>query len=268
MADENPQNPDEGNCRLNSTQDGVKWKDLMSTLIFDRLEASFDNYRDNKMPQMITKTTQNMTSNCDGCQQCPTSGGESSKTEYFGWSDDSCHQLSTINHDSTACTSLLNDCSTDRCLDENNSCSKCSMNKPQLYCRTNHSNSKESISEKIKKNETENIKQQVEILRKRVECMLKMNYQLQSELKKTIRANLLMEQYISWPYSVNNGKLEFPGKNDLDQRFDYLFKELEKIRNDLKPIQNDKYIVSKLEKILHISQLKCLNTCNKYVDKK
>lgn len=52
--------------------------------------------------------------------------------------------------------------------------------------RTNHLNSKESISEKIKKNETANIQQQVEIFRKRVECMLKMNCQLQSELKKSV----------------------------------------------------------------------------------
>lgn len=55
-----------------------------------------------------------------------------------------------------------------------------------LIFRTNHLNSKESISEKIKKNETANIKQQVEICRNRVECMLKMNCQLQSELKKTV----------------------------------------------------------------------------------
>ncbi|XP_025205185.1 uncharacterized protein LOC112601665 [Melanaphis sacchari] len=266
MADENPQNRDEGKW-LNSTQDNVKWKDLMSTLILDRLEASFDNCN-NKLPQTLTRTTQNMTNNCNGCEQYLTSGGKSSRTKYFGsaWND-TCHQLSTTDHDSIDCTSLLNDCSTDGFIDVNNSCCRCSM-KYQLYSVNDHLNTKESISEKIKKNETENIKQQVEIFRKRVECMLKMNHQLQSELKKTIRTNLLMEQYISWPYAVNNGKVEFPGKNDLDQRFDCLFKELKKIRNDLKPIQNDKYIISKLEKILNIPLLGCLNTCDKYANKK
>ncbi|XP_027846606.2 uncharacterized protein LOC114126790 [Aphis gossypii] len=260
MADENPQNRDEGKC----PQNGVKWKDLMSTLIMDRLEASFGNCRDDELPQTMAQTTQNMTNNCDECQQCNTSGGESSSTKYFDsvWNDDTCHQHSTTDHDSVACTSLLNGCSTDGFLNGNNSCCKCNM-KPQLYSETNHLNSKESISEKIKKNETANIQQQVEIFRKRVECMLKMNCQLQSELKKTIRTNLLMEQYISWPYAVNNGKVEFPGRNDLDQRFDCLSEELKKIRNDLKPIQNDKYIVSKLEKILHIPLPGCLNICNK-----
>ncbi|KAF0717169.1 Uncharacterized protein FWK35_00032950, partial [Aphis craccivora] len=230
-------------------QNGVKWKDLMSTLILDRLEASFGNCRDDELPLTMLRTTQNTINNCDACQQCNTSGGESSSTKYFdsAWNDDTCHQHSTTDHDSIALADYNFQLSLEQLV-------------PQ---QTNHLNSKESISEKIKKNETANILQQVEIFRKRVECMLKMNCQLQSELKKSIRTNLLMEQYISWPYSVNNGKVEFPGKNDLDQRFDCLSEELKKIRNDLKPIQNDKYIVSKLEKILHIPLPGCLNTCNK-----
>lgn len=91
------QNRDEGRC----TQNGVKWKDLMSTLILDRLEASFANCRDDELPRTMT-TTQNMTNNCDGCQQCNSSGGESSSTRYFDTAsnDDTCHQHSTTDHDS------------------------------------------------------------------------------------------------------------------------------------------------------------------------
>lgn len=92
------QNRDEDKC----TQNGVKWKDLMSTLILDRLEASFGNCRDDELPQAMARTTQNTTNNCDGCQQCNTSGGESSSAKYFdsAWNDDTCHQHSTTDHDS------------------------------------------------------------------------------------------------------------------------------------------------------------------------
>jgi len=92
------QNRDEGKC----PQNGVKWKDLMSTLILDRLEASFGNCRDDELAQTMARTTQNMTNNCDECQQCNTSGGESSSTKYFdsAWNDDTCHQHSTTDHDS------------------------------------------------------------------------------------------------------------------------------------------------------------------------
>ncbi|XP_008186300.1 uncharacterized protein LOC103310291 [Acyrthosiphon pisum] len=269
MADANPQNRDEG-MSSNSAVDRVKWQDLMSTLILDRLEASFDNW-DDELPHTTGRMTQNTKTDCDcRSQQCTIVEGESSRMAYF---DSACYGDDIVNtttdRDSIACTSLLYDCSTDGFLDGNNSYCRCDM-KPQysLSCLTNNPSSRESISEKIKKNETENIKQQVEIFRNRLECSLKINYQLQSELKKTIRKNLLMEQYITWPYAVNNGKVEFPGKNDLDQRFDCLFKELEKIRNELKPIQNESYIVRKLEKILHIPLPGCLNTCNKYMNKK
>ncbi|KAE9530795.1 hypothetical protein AGLY_011257 [Aphis glycines] len=124
------QNRDEGKC----PQNGVKWKDLMSTLIMDRLEASFGNCRDDELPQTMARTTQNMTNNCDECQQCNTSGGESSSTKYFdsAWNDDTCYQHSTTDHDSVACTSLLNGCSTDGFLNGNNSCCRSNM-KPQLY---------------------------------------------------------------------------------------------------------------------------------------
>ncbi|XP_022179380.1 uncharacterized protein LOC111039999 [Myzus persicae] len=254
----------------NSAPDTVKWKDLMSTLILDRLEASFDNW-DDELPQKPAQMTQNTKTDCDIRPQCTTVGGESSRMEYFDSAscDDNLGHLHTnTDRDSIACTSVFYDCSTDGFLDGNNNCCRCST-KPQYSLSSLSNNlSRESVSEKIKKNEIENIKQQVEIYRKRLECMLKMNYQLQFELQKSIRKNLLMEQHITWPYAVNNGKVEFPGKNDLDQRFDCLFKELEKVRNDLKPIQNDNYIVSKLEKILHIPLPGCLNTCNKYMNKK
>lgn len=92
------QNRDEGKC----PQNGVKWKDLMTTLILDRLETSFGNCRNDELPQTMARTTQNMINNCDECQQCNTSGGESSSTKYFdsAWNDDTCHQHSTTDHDS------------------------------------------------------------------------------------------------------------------------------------------------------------------------
>jgi len=86
----------------NSALDGVKWKDLMSTLILDRLEASFDNLND-ELPQTTAQMTQNTKTDCDGRSQYTTVGGESSRIEYF---DSACcdnhtgHLYTTTDRDS------------------------------------------------------------------------------------------------------------------------------------------------------------------------
>jgi len=95
------QNRDEG-MRLNSSVDGVKWKDLMSTLILDRLETSFDNW-DDELPHK-TRMTQNTKTYCDGRTQCTTAEGESSRMEYFAdsacYDDNTGHMHTTTDHDS------------------------------------------------------------------------------------------------------------------------------------------------------------------------
>lgn len=68
----------------NSALDGVKWKDLMSTLILDRLEASFDNNWEDALSQTTVQVTQNTKTDCDdGRPQCTIVGRQSSRMEYF-----------------------------------------------------------------------------------------------------------------------------------------------------------------------------------------
>jgi len=86
--------------RSNSV-DGVKWQDLVSTLILDRLEASFDNW-DDELPHTTGRMTQNTKTDCDGRpQQCTIVEGESSRMAYFDsacYDDDLVH--STTDRDS------------------------------------------------------------------------------------------------------------------------------------------------------------------------
>jgi len=86
----------------NALDSNVKWKDLMSTLILDRLEASFHNWNDD-LPQTTAQMAQNTKSNCDVRPQCTTVGGESSRMEYFDSAccdDDTGHLHMTSDRDS------------------------------------------------------------------------------------------------------------------------------------------------------------------------
>lgn len=95
------QNRDEG-MWSNSAVDGVKWKDQMSTIILNRLEASFDNW-DDKLPHATGKMIQNTETDCNGRPQCTIIEGESSRMEYFDsacYDDDTGFMHTPTEHDS------------------------------------------------------------------------------------------------------------------------------------------------------------------------
>ncbi|VVC39549.1 Hypothetical protein CINCED_3A014376 [Cinara cedri] len=84
----------------------------------------------------------------------------------------------------------------------------------------------------INNNEAKNMIRQMEICRKREQCLINMNCQLQAELEKS------------------------------DKKFDCMFEMLINIEKDLKTAQEDNCLAAKLDKVLHLTLSRCSDNCD------